>query len=232
MGDPLTENYPPVPPAPRQPEGYPQQAPGPVQANQPPQYPQTAPAPYGQQPYAQQAPGPVQANQPPQYAQPAPAPYGQQPYPQQPSYGQPQYAPYPPQQPTPQWAPAAAKPTSSGFRVAAGIVGIVLGFILLLASGAGFGANSIAGLLLLIAALGNITSGIVLLTMQRGKTRGAPITSISFAGFALLAALMAVPFIGGAVLLFAVIMATPVLVVMGMGLSREMRAASPTPSGI
>jgi hypothetical protein len=214
MGDPLTENYPPVPPAPRQPEGYPQQAPGPVRANQPPQYPQTAPAPYGQQPYPQQPS------------------YGQQPYPQQPSYGQPQYAPYPPQQPTPQWAPAAAKPTSSGFRVAAGIVGIVLGFILLLASGAGFGANSIAGLLLLIAALGNITSGIVLLTMQRGKTRGAPITSISFAGFALLAALMAVPFIGGAVLLFAVILATPVLVVMGMGLSREMRAASPTPSGI
>lgn len=219
MGDPLTENYPSVPPAPRQPEGYQQQAP--VQANQPPQYPQMAPAPYGQQPY------------PPQNAQPAPAPYAQQPYPFQPSYGQPQYAPYTPQQPTPQWAPAAANPKSSGFRVAAGIVGIVLGFILLLASGAGFGANSIAGLLLLIAALGNITSGIVLLTMQRVKTRGAPITSISFAGFALLAAIMAVPFIGGAVLFFAVIMATPVLVIMGLGLSREMKeAASPSPSGI
>lgn len=200
MGDSMTDNYPPVPPAPQTPEGEPFQAPGQFPNSQPPQYNQAPPAQYGQQPYAPQ-----------------------QPYSQQ-QYGQPQYAPYPPQQFAPQWSPAALKPRSSGFRLAAGIVGIVLGFVLLLASGAGFHANAIAGLLLLIAALGNIAAGIVLLAMQRGNTRGAPITSISFAGFALLAALMAIPFAGGAILFFTVLLATPVLIVMGLGLSREMRA--------
>jgi hypothetical protein len=200
MGDPMTDNILPVPPAPQQPEGYPQHAPGQFQGNPPSQsYTQAPPPAYGQQPLQQQ-------------------PYSQQPY------GQSQYPPYPPQPSAPHWNPAAPpKPKSSGFRVAAGIVGIVLGFVLLLASGAGFHANAIAGLLLLIAALGNIAAGIVLLAMQRGKTRGAPITSISFAGFALLASLMAVPFAGGAILFFTVILATPVLVVMGMGLPREMK---------
>ncbi|QOD06146.1 hypothetical protein [Pseudarthrobacter sp. BIM B-2242] len=205
----MTENYPPVPPAPQQPEGQPFTAPGNFQGSQ----------------------------QPPQYTQAPPPAYGQQPYPQQPhsqqQYGQPQYAPYPPQQYAQQWSqPVAPKPKASGFRVAAGIVGIVLGFILLLASGVGFGANVIAGLLLLIAALGNIAAGIVLLAMQRGKTRGAPITAISFAGFALLAAIMAIPFAGGAILFFTVLLAVPLLVLMGMGLSREMKEeASPSYSG-
>jgi uncharacterized membrane protein len=190
----MTDQHPPVPPAPQQ-------------------------QPAGFQP-------PFQGHQQPQYGQPAPAPYGQQPYNQQ-QYGQPQYA-QPPQQYAPQWSqPVPPKPKSSGFRVAAGIVGIVLGFILLLACGIGFRANAVAGLLLLIAALGNIASGIVLLAMQRGETRGAPITAISFAGFALLAALMAIPFAGGAILFFTVLLATPLLVLMGMGLSREMKETAP-----
>lgn len=196
----MTENYQPVPPAPQQPEGYPQQAPGQFQGFPQPQYPQAAPAPYGQQPYTQQP------------------------------YGQPQYGPYPPQA-APQWAPAAQpKRKSSGFRLAAGIVGIVLGFFLMMGSSAGFSANSIAGLLLLLAGLGNITTGIVLLAMQRGTTRGAPITSITFAGFALLAALLAIPFTGGAIIFVTVLLATPVLVVMGIGLSREMKEAAFQPS--
>ena len=201
----MTDNY---PPAPQQPESQPYAAPAQFQG-QPPQYTQAATAPYGQQPYAQHQP----------------------PGPQQPQYGQPQYAPYPPQQYAPQWSqPVAPKPKSSGFRVAAGIVGIVLGFVLLLACGVGFRANAVAGLLLLIAALGNIASGIVLLAMQRGKTRGAPITAISFAGFALLAGLMAIPFVGGAILFFTVLLATPLLVVMGLGLSREMKSESQAPA--
>ncbi|MFF1880165.1 hypothetical protein ACFVVC_01685 [Pseudarthrobacter sp. NPDC058196] len=197
----MTENYPPVPPAPQQqPAGF-----------QPP------------------SPQPYQGNQAPQYGQPpAPAPYGQQPYPQQQPYGQqPQYAPYPPQQYAPQWAPPSAKPKSSGFRVAAGIVGIVLGFFTLIEAGPGFGHNAFIALLLLIAALGNITSGILLLVTQRGRTRGAPITAISFAGFALLASLMAiaVPYYGGAPFIIDVLLATPVIVVMSLGLSRETRGA-------
>jgi hypothetical protein len=202
MGDPLTENYPQVPPAPQQ-------------------------QPAGFQP-------PFQGSQTPQYGQPAPAPYGQQPYPQQQPYAQqPQYAPYPPQQHAPRWSQATPpKPKSSGFRVAAGIVGIVLGSVLLLMCGVGFRYNLFTGLLLLIAALGNVTAGIVLLAMQRGKTRGAPITAISFAGFALLAALLAIPFTGGAILFFTFLLATPVLVIMGLGLSREMKEpASPSYPG-
>lgn len=195
----MTENYPPVPPAPQQPESQPFVAPGQFQG-QAPQDNQAPPAQYGQQPYPQQ-------------------PYGQQPY------GQPQYAPYA-QQYAPQWSqPAPPKPKSSGFRIAAGILGIVLGFLLLIASIVGFSHNGIAGFLLLVAALGNITSGIVLLTMQRGTTRGAPITSISFAGFALLAALLGIPFVGGGAIVFAILLAVPLIVVMALGLSREMRAA-------
>lgn len=206
LGDAMTDNYPPVPPAPQQPQGQPFTAPGSFQGSQPSQaYTQAPPPGYGQQPYPQQH-------------------HNQQ-------YGQPQYAPYPPQQYAPQWSqPVAPKPKSSGFRVAAGIIGIVLGFVLLLACGVGFRANAVAGLLLLIAALGNIASGIVLLAMQRGKTRGAPITAISFAGFALLAGLMAIPFVGGAILFFTVLLATPLLVVMGLGLSREMKSESQAPA--
>lgn len=101
----------------------------------------------------------------------------------------------------------------------------MLGTFLLFASMAGFASNPIAGLLLLVAALGNVTTGIVVLASQRGRTRGVPITSLSFTGFALLAALLAVPFLGGAVLFFAVILAAPVAILLGMGLAREKSGA-------
>lgn len=201
----MTENHPPLPP-----EGYPYPGPGQSQSQQPPRY-----------------------NQAPQYDQAPPTQYGQQPYPQQPfnqqPYGQPQYSPYPPPQYPPQWGQAApAKPKSSGFRIASGIISIVLGFFLLLEAGPGFGHNAFIALLLLIAALGNISGGIVLLVMQRGRTSGAPITSISFAGVALLVSLMAtaVPYYGAAPFVIDLLLATPVLVVMGIGLSRETNAKS------
>ena len=61
----MTENYPPVPPAPQLPEGQPFTAPGNFQGNQqPPQYTQAPPPAYGQQPY------PQQPNIQPQYVQP------------------------------------------------------------------------------------------------------------------------------------------------------------------
>src|SRR6478735_7280004 len=127
----MTDSYPPVPPAPQQPDNQPFAAPGLFQGQQP-QYNQAPPAQFSQQPYPQQ-------------------PY------QQPSYGQqPQYAAYPPQQYAPQWGQAAPKPKASGFRIAAGILGIVLGFFLLMASVVGFSSNGIAGFLLLVAALGNL----------------------------------------------------------------------------
>lgn len=196
----MTENVPPVPPAPEHPyANWPQ----PGQGNYP------SHGPYGPTPGNEPPYGPPQPYTPPGY--------GQQ------QYGQPQYAPYPPQQSAPQWGQTPPKPKSSGYRLAAGIVGIVLGFFLLMGSSVGFAANSICGLLLLLAGLGNITAGIVLLAMQRGTTRGAPITTITFAGFALLTALLAIPFTGGAILFVTVLLATPVLVVMGIGFSRENR---------
>lgn len=191
----MSENTPPIPSAPRPGPGYPSHAPfGASQGYEP-------------------------ANGTPQPYNPAPwAAYGQQP-----QYSHPQFDQAPPQH-APQWYQGASKPRSSGLRVGAGIVGIVLGAVLLLASMAGFASNAIAGLLLLVAALGNITTGIVLLASQRERTHGAPITSISFAGFALLAALLAVPFLSGAVLFFAVLLAAPVIILLGLDLSRVKRA--------
>jgi uncharacterized membrane protein len=188
----MTENIPPIPPAPRSAPNYPSRAPsGPIQGNGPT---------YGAPHHYNQAP-PVVGGQQPQYSHPA---YSETPL---------QYAP--------QWYPALPTPKSSGFRVAAGIISIVLGAFLLFASMPGFASNPFAGLFLLMAALGNLTTGIVLLASQRGRTRGAPITSISFAGTALLVALLAVPFLGGAVLFFVVLLAAPVIILLGLGLAQE-----------
>ena len=198
----MTENIPPVPPAPQYdaPRGYPSH--GPIPGNEPPFGP---PQPYTQAPQT---------------------PYSQQ------YYAPPQYAPYPPQQypPAAHWGPAGPlKPRSSGFRVAAGIVGIVLGTWLLIPSIAGFseGSTGFMAFLILVAALGNITAGIVLLANQRGRSQGPPITSLSFAGFALLLGFigLAVEYYGAALLVTTLLLAAPVLIVLGIGLSREKRGA-------
>lgn len=188
----MTENIPSIPPAPRSGPNYPSHAPaGSIRGNE---------AAYGTpQPYD---PSPPVAN-------------GQQPQYQHPQYGQ------APLQYASEWYLPGPEPKSSGLRIAAGIVGIVLGTLLLFSALAGFTHNVIAGFLLLVAALGNVTTGIVLLASQRSRNRGAPITCLSFAGFALLTALLAVPFLGGAVLFFAVLLATPVVILLGLGLARE-----------
>jgi hypothetical protein len=204
----LTENLPPIPPAPQNPPqapgGYDQQAyPAPAQY--------AAPASY---PGHQQAYGPPQGGYP-QQGYPVPGPYAQP------------HAGYF-QQPG-QWAPAGPpKAKSSGYRVAAGIVEIVLGTWLLVPSIAGFqygDGTAFMAFLVLVAALGNITSGIVLLANQRSRNQGPAVTSLSFAGLALLLGLigLGVPYFGPALLVSAMILATPVLIVMGIGLTRERR---------
>jgi hypothetical protein len=77
--------------------------------------------------------------------------------------------------------------------------------------------------LVLVAALGNITAGIVLLANQRGRSRGPVITSLAFAGFAVLLGFigLAVTFFGGALLVSTLLFGGPILIILGIGLSRE-----------
>lgn len=150
-------------------------------------------------------------------------------------YAPPQYAPrpYPEQLQWPYGAYAKAphgpgpnRPGSSGFRVAAGIVGIVCGVWFLVPSIAGFqngGGDAFMAFFILVAALGNITAGIVLLANQRQRGRRAPVASLGFAGLAMVLGLigLAVPYYGPALLVSAVVLAAPVLIVMGIGLDKE-----------
>lgn len=197
----MTENVPPVPPAAQNvtPQSYPSHGPdGPIPGNEPP---------YG----------------PPQPYAPPPG-YGQQPYPQQAQYIQ-----YPPQQQfasAGQWVPAGpAGPKSSAYRVASSIVAIVLGvwlflqFLVGVAVGAGF-----ATILFLIAAFGTLTSAIVLLAKHRGRLREAPLILLGFTSFAILVSLIVGIGFGFYPVSFVVpLLAAPVLIVMGIGLSREKR---------
>jgi hypothetical protein len=199
----MTENVPPVPPTQNvTPQSYPSHGPdGPIRGNEPP---------YGSpQPYAQAAPPPG---------------YVQQPYPQHTQYVQ-----YPPQQfapPAGQWVPAGpAGPKSSGYRVASSIVAIVLGvwlflqFLVGVEVGAGF-----ASILLLIAAFGTLTSAIVLLAKHRGRLREAPLILLGFTSFAILVSLIVGIGFGFYPVSFVVpLLAAPVFIVMGIGLSREKR---------
>ncbi|HEX9089037.1 MAG TPA: hypothetical protein VF867_16085 [Arthrobacter sp.] len=163
MGDILTENHPPVPPAPKQPE-----------------------------PAAAAPPLPAYAQQP--------GPYGQ-------------------------WVPEPVQAAPSGYRVAAGIIAIVLGCWLFMQFGVGTARGlGFLAFLSLVAAGGNLASGIVLLAKQRGRLRGAPVTALCFAGFALLLGLVHAAVAGGPVIsLFSFLLAVPLLIVLGIGLSRERR---------
>jgi hypothetical protein len=123
------------------------------------------------------------------------------------------------------------RPKSSGFRTAAGIVGIVCGAWLLVPSIAGFesgGGTAFVAFLILVAALGNVTAGIILLVNRRQRGQRAPLTSLGFAGLAIALGLvgMAVPYYNSPDLLVSVVaLAAPVIIVMGIGLSRERRGS-------
>lgn len=152
-------------------------------------------------------------------------------------YAAPQYAPQPyPQQPRQPYgayakAPRVSDPNrskSSGFRVAAGIVGIVCGVWFLVPSIAGSqngGGDAFMAFFILAAALGNLAAGIVLLAKHRRRGQRAPMASLGFAGLAMVLGLvgMAIPYYGAALLVSAVALAAPVLVVMGIGLAKERR---------
>ena len=187
--------------------------------------PQYAPQPYGQPPEAYGQPG-YPAPVPPQYAAPGgyqgqPNPYGQPQgsHPQQGSYYQ---------QPG-QWVPAGpALPRSSGQRVAAGIVEIVLGLWLFFPAILGFGVNlAVLGILFLIASLGNIVAGIVLLVRHRDRAPAAPVTSLTFAGLAVLLIFISllIDFYGAGLAVLILPVAIPVLIIMGIGLAKEKRGA-------
>ncbi|WP_051181195.1 hypothetical protein [Arthrobacter sp. TB 26] len=163
---------------------------------------------------------------PQQFGAPAPAPYGQQ-GPYAPQYGPPaQYGqPAPYGQPG-QWAPAGRPlPKSSGYRVAVGIIAIVYGCWLFMQFGLGTARDmGFLAFLSMVASGGNLTSGIVLLAKQRSRLRGAPITALSFAGFGLLlGALFAGADGGPAIFLVNLLLAAPVLIVLGIGFLRERR---------
>lgn len=119
-------------------------------------------------------------------------------------------------------------PGASGFRTAAGVVGIVCGVWFLVPSIAGSqngGADTFMAFLILAAALGNVTAGIVLLVNRRQRGRRAPRTSLGFAGFTMALGLVgtALPYYGAALLVSAIALAAPVLIIMGIGLAKEKR---------
>lgn len=208
----MTENIPPIPPAPLGPPPTPQH-----------QGPNMTPQQfwgYGQPSF--RAPGSAPQAQ-------SPAPYGYEG--QQNPYGQPQGG-YPPQAPAVQyvlaqspgqWAPA--RPQSSGYRVAAGVVQIVLGLWLFFPMAFGFSvALPFMGLLFLVGLFGNVTAGIILLAKHRSRTPGAAVTTLAFAGFAVLLSLLAAAGLyGTAMTVLTLPLAAPTLVVMGLGLAKERR---------
>lgn len=160
-------------------------------------------------------PYPSQPPQAPPYHQsyaPAQPTYAQPPY-QQPSQGQPAYGytSYP-AQPFMQ-----SGPPSSGYRVASGIVGIVLGVWLFFSFLVGVSLQQQAVLLLtLLACLGSIAAGIVVLVKHRRRGRAEPIVLICVAGVALLFS-----FGTFGQFLFTFLLSTPIFIVMGIGLARE-----------
>jgi hypothetical protein len=115
--------------------------------------------------------------------------------------------------------PGSVLPKSSGYRVSAGIVGIVLGVWLFLSFLVGVSLHQQAVLLLtLFSCFGAIAAGIVVLVKHRGRGRAAPIVLICVAGVALLFS-----FGSFAQFLFTFMLSTPIFIVMGIGLAREAR---------
>ncbi|MFF2244289.1 hypothetical protein ACFVTM_08940 [Arthrobacter sp. NPDC058130] len=171
----MTENVPPVPPAPEHPYAnwpqpgqgsYPSHGPyGPVPGNEPPYGPP--------QPYT--PPGYVQQSYPPQQAPyPHPSHQAQYPYPPQ-FYGQ------------SSWGATVKK---TGVRTAAGVLTLVMSSWTLLCAFSGFGngLNGMATLLFLLA-LAGLTAGILVLTLRRN--RGVQIFALVCSGAAAFLALIA-----------------------------------------
>ena len=132
-------------------------------------------------------------------------------------------------QPPGYWVPAGpSRPNSSGYRVAGGIVEIVLGLWLLFPAVLGFRDNwGVLGALFLIAGLGNLVAGIVLLVRHRDRAPAAPVTSLTFAGLAVLLIFVALieDFYGAGLATLTLPVAFPILLVVSLGLAKETRDA-------
>ena len=130
-------------------------------------------------------------------------------------------------QPPGYWVPVGpAMPKSSGYRVAAGIVEIVLGLWLFFPAVLGFRDSwEVLGFLFLVAALGNLIGGIVLLVKHRDRAPAVPVTSLTFAGLAALLVFVALiaDFYGAGLATLTFPVVAPVLIVMSLGLAREKR---------
>lgn len=207
----MTEKILPVPPVPPHASGenFPSHGPDGIPGNKPPQGP---PPPYWTH---QQGPGLAPQLHPQQ---------GYAAYPPQ-QYAQPQFGyPAPP-----------AKPPSSGLRVTAGILMIVLGFWLFLSSALSFGhyvnyeyaPYGIAGLLFGIVSLGSTSTGIIVLAKHRSRTRPAPLAAIIFAALAFIISLWTTAAESGNTLGFICLFvsAPAALIMLGLVLLKEKRTA-------
>lgn len=198
----MTENIPPGPPAHR-PQSYPSHAPSGV-----------VPEPYYGPP------------QPP--TQKAPPGYGQPPYLQQP-----QYAQYPPQYYAPVAYSGLPRAKSSGYRVSSGIIAIVLAVWELLffansaymATTTEYGAYVTTAVVLGVLGLGSLATGIVLLVQHRRRNRITPVALLALSASAILAAVIMLlgELYGAPFLIASILLGLPIIIVLGIGLSKEMR---------
>jgi hypothetical protein len=184
---------------------------------------------------------PIPSDNPRQPTQPPiPPGYGPQPshpshpvqqYPGVPGYGQ--QHPYAPQaygnQQQNSGAWAEQSPSVSGLRVGGSITAIALGLFALItgmAGFAGYGGNIGMGfvyLSLIIAGPGTIAAAIVVLVKARSRRPAAVITLTALSGLVFLLAFVAstssaVGFFG---FFFGLLLATPVLILLGLALARE-----------
>jgi hypothetical protein len=160
--------------------------------------------------------------------QPAPGPYGQcqgqSPYPPQ-GYGYPS-APY---EPPSGYGHHPDRAPSSGLRVAAGILGIVLGLFEFVAFGTAVRVTrfypwmGFVSFLCLVAALGCITTGIILLAKHRGRKKTVPILLLVFCGLATFTILVPVATAGIDIMsiLVTLCLAVPAIILLSKALSRE-----------
>lgn len=140
-----------------------------------------------------------------------------------------QYVPYPSAQqftPAGQWVPAGpTEPRSSDYRVASSIVAIVLGvwLFMLFLTGISVGAG-FAPFLFLMAAIGTLASAILLLVKRRERLRAAPVLLLGWSSCALMVSfIVAFGFGVYSATFIAPLLATTVIIVIGIGLSREKR---------
>lgn len=92
-------------------------------------------------------------------------------------------------------------------------------------AGMSSGTAPFLGFLILMAGLGNITAGILLLVNKRARTKWAPVTLLSTAGAALLLAVigLTIDYYGTVPLVTLVPLVTPIAVLLGIGLAKEKR---------